>query len=81
MVIELMENCIEAGFEEKTAIDLINSAYIAGTTFNNPVTMDMSIIDCQAGVINCIKLGAVSTFIKEITGLRLLSRQRFRWEC
>ena len=59
-----MENCIEAGFEEKTAIDLINSAYIAGTTFNNPVTMDMSIIDCQAGVINCIKLGAVSTFIK-----------------
>ena len=61
MVIELMENCIEAGFEEKTAIDLINSAYIAGTTFNNPVTMDMSIIDCQAGVINCIKLGAVST--------------------
>ena len=64
MVIELMENCIEAGFEEKTAIDLINSAYIAGTTFNNPVTMDMSIIDCQAGVINCIKLGAVSTFIK-----------------
>ena len=43
----------------------INSAYIAGTTFNNPVTMDMSIIDCQAGVINCIKLGAVSTFIKK----------------
>lgn len=64
MVIELMENCIEAGFEEKTAIDLINYAYIAGTTFNNPVTMDMGVIDCQAGVINCIKLGAVSTFIK-----------------
>ena len=28
MVIELMENCIEAGFEEKTAIDLINSRQI-----------------------------------------------------
>ena len=56
MVIELMENCIEAGFEEKTAIDLINSAYIAGTTFNNPVTMDMSIIDCQAGVIKSTTL-------------------------
>lgn len=64
MVIELMESCIEAGFEERTAIDLINSAYIAGTNFNNPVTMDMSVLDCQAGVINCIKLGAVSTFIK-----------------
>ena len=44
--------------------DPSSSDYIAGTTFNNPVTMDMSIIDCQAGVINCIKLGAVSTFIK-----------------
>ena len=49
MVIELMETALKTGFEEKTAIDLINSAYIAGTTFNNPVTMDMSIIDCQAG--------------------------------
>ena len=64
MVIELMENCIDAGFEEKTAIDFINSAYINGGGMGNPVTMDMSIIDCQAGVINCIKLGAVSTFIK-----------------
>ena len=26
--------------------------------------MDMAVIDRQAGVLNCIKLGAVSTFIK-----------------
>lgn len=64
MVIELMENCIDAGFEEKTAIDLINSAYVSGSGFTNPVTMDMAVIDCQSGFINCIKLGAVSTFIK-----------------
>lgn len=64
MVIELMENCIDAGFEEKTAINLINSAYISGARDNRPVTMDIGVIDCQAGVLNCIKLGAVSTFIK-----------------
>ncbi len=64
MVIELMENCIDAGFEEKTAIDLINAAYIAGKGLGNPVTMDMSIIDCQTGMLHCMKLGAVSTFIK-----------------
>lgn len=64
MVIELMENCIDAGFDEKASIDLINSAYIAGGETGNPVTMDMSVIDCQSGYMHCIKLGAVSTFIK-----------------
>lgn len=65
MVIELMENCIDAGFEAKAALDLINAAYIAGGAKGvNPVTMDMSVIDCQAGLLNCIKLGAAATFIK-----------------
>lgn len=30
----------------------------------NPVTMDMSVVDCQSGIMHCIKMGAVSTFIK-----------------
>ena len=64
MVIGLMENCIDAGFEERTAIDFINSAYINGGGRGNPVTMDMSVVDCQSGIMHCIKLGAVSTFIK-----------------
>lgn len=64
MVIELMENCIDARFEERTAIDFINSAYINGGGRGNPVTMDMSVVDCQSGIMHCIKLGAVSTFIK-----------------
>ena len=64
MVIELMEKCIDAGFEERTAIDFINSAYINGGGRGNPVTMDMSVVDCQSGIMHCIKLGAVSTFIK-----------------
>ena len=64
MVIELMENCIDAGFEERTAIDFINSAYINGGGRGNPVTMDMSAVDCQSGIMHGIKLGAVSTFIK-----------------
>ena len=67
MVIELMENCIEAGFEEKTAIDLINSAYIAGTTFNNPVTMDMSII-----VYPCVKEGLIDPNTIIIPSMKLM---------
>lgn len=63
-VIELMENCIEASFNEKTAIDLINAACMAGGGSKNPVTMDMSVINCQTGMMDCIKLGAAATFIK-----------------
>lgn len=63
-VIELMENCIEASFNEKAAIDLINAAYIAGGGIGNPVTIDMSVINCQTGMLDCIKLGAAATFIK-----------------
>lgn len=70
MVIELMENCIDAGFEEKTAIDFINTAYINCSGKDSPVTMDMSVVDCQSGMMHCIKLGAVSTFIKRRAGLR-----------
>lgn len=75
MVIELMENCIDAGFETKAALDLINAAYIAGghsVRSTNPVTMDMSVIDCQAGMMHCIKLGAVATFIKRDTWVEVI---------
>ena len=65
IVIELMENCIEAGFKEKAALDLVNAAYISGSGKGlNPVTMDMSVIDCDAGMLSCIKMGAAATFIK-----------------
>ena len=65
VVIELMENCIEAGFKEKAALDLVNAAYISGSGKGlNPVTMDMSVIDCDAGMLSCIKMGAAATFIK-----------------
>ncbi len=73
MVIELMENCIDAGFEEHAALDLINAAYIAGGARTvNPVTMDMSVIDCQSGMLSCIKMGAAATFIKRDTMVEII---------
>ena len=63
-VIELMEQCLNAGFDEKTSIEMINAAFIAGEYGGNPVTVDMSIVDRNLGVLNCIKMGAASTFVK-----------------
>ena len=63
-VVELVEQSLEAGFDEKMAISLINAAISAGTACGNPVTIDMCVINSYLGVANCIKLGAASTFIK-----------------
>ena len=63
-VIELMEQCLNAGFDEKTSIDMINMAFSAAEYAENPVTVDMSIINRNLGVLTCIKMGAASTFIK-----------------
>lgn len=73
MVIELMENCIDAGFDEHAALDLINAAYIAGGSKSvNPVTMDMSVIDCNTGIMSCIKMGAAATFIKRDSSVEVI---------
>lgn len=81
MVIELMENCIDAGFDEKASIDLINSAYIAGGGTGNPVTMDMSVIDCQSGYMHCMKLVRYPPLSGGTSGWRLSSQRHCRWGC
>jgi stage II sporulation protein E len=63
-VIELVEQCLEAGFDERLTIGLINSAFSNREFLSNPVVVDMCVIDRYLGVLNCIKLGAASTFIK-----------------
>jgi len=63
-VIELVEQCLEAGFDERLTIGLINSVFSNGEFISNPVVVDMCVVDRYLGVLNCIKLGAASTFIK-----------------
>ena len=63
-VIELVEQCLEAGFDERLTIGLINSVFSNGELIRNPIVVDMCVIDRYLGVLNCIKLGAASTFIK-----------------
>ena len=63
-VVELMEQFMEAGFSEKVAIDMINTAFANSESAEAPVTIDMCVIDRFLGVVNCVKLGAVSTFIR-----------------
>lgn len=63
-VLELLEEMMESGFSEETAIRLINSVFLIDSDVINPAALDMGIIDMYSGVCDFMKLGASSTFVK-----------------
>ncbi len=71
-VIELLEQCMDARMQERQALELVNLTYIQAGKMGNPVTVDFSVIDCQTGYLQCMKLGAVATFIKRNTGVEFV---------
>lgn len=65
LVIELLEELLEAGFPEKIAIQMINTSLVMGREEIHFSTIDMSIFDLYTGSCEMIKAGASSTFIKK----------------
>ncbi len=64
LVIELLEQFLEAGFTEQSAIKLINSILVVNSDDQTVSTLDISSINLFTGVCNFIKIGASTTFIK-----------------
>lgn len=64
LVIELLEELLEAGFPEKTAIQMINTTLVMGREEIHYSTVDMSVFDLYSGECEIIKAGASSTFIR-----------------
>ena len=64
LVIDLLEEFLEAGFSEKSAIKLINSILVVNSDDQTVSTLDISSINLFTGVCNFIKIGASTTFIK-----------------
>lgn len=73
LVIELLEELLEAGFPEKTAIQMINTTLVMGREEIHYSTIDMSIFDLYTGTCEIIKAGASSTFIKKSKNVEHLS--------
>lgn len=63
-VIELLEQFMEAGFKEESAIKLINSILVLRSDQQSCSTVDMSIINLFTGMCDFIKIGAAATFVK-----------------
>jgi len=64
MVIELLEQFLEAGFKKETAVKMINSAMVVQTAEKSFSTIDICTIDLYSGMSEFLKIGAASTFIK-----------------
>lgn len=63
-VIELLENFLEAGVGEKTAIRFINSIMVLDSEEQSFSTLDMAMINLYTGVCDFVKMGAATAFIK-----------------
>lgn len=63
MTIELLEDFLEAGFENEVALRIINSALVLKSDVECYATMDMALIDQYTGVVEFLKMGASTSFI------------------
>ena len=64
MVVELMQKFLEAGFQMDVAIQMINSALLAGGETSNMSTLDLCSMDLYSGECRFVKVGSAATYIK-----------------
>ena len=64
MVVEMLEELLEAGFPVKTAIQMMNTALVIGRDEVHFSTIDVSLFDLYSGKCEIVKAGASVTFIK-----------------
>jgi len=72
IVVSLLENFLEAGFDLNMTIQTINSVLILRSREEIFATADLCVIDLVTGSADFIKIGAVSTFIKKKDGVRVI---------
>lgn len=63
MVTELLEELLDAGFSVERAIYMVNALLLVQEE-QNPVTMDLALVDMHTGRARFYKQGAVGTFIR-----------------
>ena len=64
MVVDVLEELLNAGFPTETALQMLNTAMVMGREEVKFSTIDMSLFDLYSGTLELIKAGASTTFIK-----------------
>jgi stage II sporulation protein E len=70
--ITLLEKFLYAGFDKDVAIKAINSMMLLKSNDETYSTVDMTVINQYNGEVEFIKVGAVSTFIKNEEGVQII---------
>ena len=65
LVLDLMEQFLEAGFSQTTALRMINSAIVLRPEAPVFATVDLASIDLYTGVCQFVKVGAAPSFLKK----------------
>lgn len=65
MVIEMLEELLQAGFPKETAFSMMNTALVMGREEVCFSTLDLSVFDLYTGNCEFLKAGAATTFIRK----------------
>lgn len=76
-VIELLEQFLEAGFPQETAVRMINSCMLLQSGEQMFSTIDLCMIDLYNAKCDLIKSGAASTFIKRGSEIEVIRSRSF----
>lgn len=71
-LIETLEHLLEAGFEKKSALRLLNTLFVANFEGKTFTTLDMTSINLHTGICEIIKSGAAATFIRRQDGVETI---------
>lgn len=64
LVVEMVEELLDAGFPKETALQMLNTALVMGREEIRFSTVDMCVFDLYQGTCELVKAGAPTTFIK-----------------
>lgn len=68
VTIDLLEKMMDSKIDEEIIIDTINNILMLKSSDEMFSTLDLGIVDLNKGVLNTIKMGACSTYIKRNSG-------------
>lgn len=69
LVLDLLEQFLEAGFSKETAVRMINSSIVLQPDAPVFSTVDVASIDLYTGVCEFLKVGAAASFLKKESGV------------
>ncbi|MBS6396389.1 MAG: SpoIIE family protein phosphatase [Clostridiales bacterium] len=72
LVLDLLEQFLEAGFSKETAVRMINSSIVLQPDAPVFSTVDLASVDLYTGVCDFLKVGAAASFLRKENGVECI---------